>query len=154
MYAKIYNGVIKKYPYSVTELKKENPNTSFPANILENTLFEYGVVPVFVTGAPSVDYTKNTTEVNPTFNSAANRWETTWVISDATSEEIGQRIDSQAKVIRAERNALISECDWTQLDDTPLTESKKQEWATYRQELRDIPLQEGFPFNIVWPQKP
>ena len=41
--------------------------------------------------------------------------------------------------MRQERNALLSGSDWTQLADSPLTDSKKQEWATYRQALRDFP---------------
>ena len=42
------------------------------------------------------------------------------------------------KIIRATRNNLLQECDWTQLPDSPLTEAKRTEWATYRQALRDI----------------
>ena len=41
--------------------------------------------------------------------------------------------------IRSKRNELLKESDWTQLNDCPLSASKKQEWATYRQELRDLP---------------
>ena len=41
--------------------------------------------------------------------------------------------------IRNKRNELLKESDWTQMNDCPLSDSKKQEWATYRQELRDLP---------------
>ena len=41
--------------------------------------------------------------------------------------------------IRIQRNELLNESDWTQVNDCPLSDSKKQEWATYRQELRDLP---------------
>ena len=41
--------------------------------------------------------------------------------------------------VRSERNALLSASDWTQLPDTALSDSKKTEWATYRQSLRDVP---------------
>ena len=41
--------------------------------------------------------------------------------------------------IRIQRNELLKESDWTQVNDCPLSDSKKQEWATYRQELRDLP---------------
>ena len=53
----------------------------------------------------------------------------------------------------AERNQLLSESDWTQLPDSPLTTEKKTEWATYRQQLRDMPAQEGFP-GIDFPVMP
>ena len=41
-------------------------------------------------------------------------------------------------VVRAVRNYLLSECDWTQLPDSPLTDEQRADWATYRQALRDI----------------
>jgi hypothetical protein len=53
--------------------------------------------------------------------------------------------------VRTQRNILLEESDWTQLSDTPVN---KQAWVTYRQELRDIPNQSGFPSTIVWPLKP
>lgn len=62
--------------------------------------------------------------------------------------------EEQGKNVRNKRNQLLSESDWTQLDDTPLTNDKKLAWATYRQELRDVPAQSGFPWNVIWPTKP
>jgi hypothetical protein len=50
------------------------------------------------------------------------------------------------------RNALLSETDWTQMPDTP--QATKDKWAPYRQALRDVPQQPGFPENIQWPTKP
>ena len=57
--------------------------------------------------------------------------------------------------LRAERNAKLNACDWTQLQDAPLSDEKKQEWAAYRQSLRDLPALPDLNFeNIPWPQKP
>lgn len=47
------------------------------------------------------------------------------------------------KSLRTQRNVLLAESDWTQMSDSPLTDSKKTEWATYRQTLRDLPAQYG-----------
>lgn len=55
--------------------------------------------------------------------------------------------------VRADRNAFLSACDWTQLPDAPLTNVQMAAWAVYRQALRDITTQSD-PFNIVWPQEP
>lgn len=52
------------------------------------------------------------------------------------------------------RNSLLANSDWTQLADVPLTAEEKADWATYRQALRDVPSQPGFPNNIVWPAAP
>lgn len=54
--------------------------------------------------------------------------------------------------IRAYRNVLLSETDWTQAVDVP--QATKDKWAAYRQALRDVPQQAGFPDNIQWPTKP
>jgi hypothetical protein len=62
------------------------------------------------------------------------------------------RIDNSPNQVRAIRNSLLAETDWTQLNDSPL--KLNEGWVSYRQLLRDIPKQEGFPNNIVWPTKP
>lgn len=56
-----------------------------------------------------------------------------------------------AEEVRQQRNTLLSETDWTQLNDAPLTDEEKEKYRTYRQALRDIPQQESFPENITWP---
>jgi hypothetical protein len=54
--------------------------------------------------------------------------------------------------VRSRRDYLLKETDWTQLPDVP--EETKLVWAEYRQALRDITEQSGFPYDIVWPEKP
>jgi hypothetical protein len=54
--------------------------------------------------------------------------------------------------VRAKRTYLLAESDWTQLPDVPL--ATKQAWAAYRQALRDITEQPGFPLEVVWPEPP
>jgi hypothetical protein len=67
-----------------------------------------------------------------------------------TPEEIAA-LAPTAGDIRAQRNRLLSACDWTQLADAPVDDLA---WAVYRQALRDIPDQPGFPANVVWPVAP
>ena len=57
----------------------------------------------------------------------------------------------RAVIIRQERSAKLKDCDWTQTADSPVN---KETWATYRQSLRDVPSQEGFPWTITWPTEP
>jgi hypothetical protein len=61
-----------------------------------------------------------------------------------TDEEI-------AAEIRAERDVKLTQSDWTQVVDAPVDQA---EWTIYRQALRDIPEQAGFPNEVEWPQKP
>jgi len=56
-------------------------------------------------------------------------------------------------VVRGERDEKLQGCDWTVLPDVPMDASKRAEWETYRQELRDITNQPD-PFNITWPTPP
>lgn len=65
-----------------------------------------------------------------------------------------QKDAEQAAAVRADRTKRISETDWTQLPDAPLTTAQKAAWATYRQSLRDIPAQAGFPWTLTWPTSP
>ena len=57
----------------------------------------------------------------------------------------------QAKSVRTSRNDKLKECDWTQITDATVD---KTAWATYRQALRDITKQIGFPWTIIWPKTP
>lgn len=52
------------------------------------------------------------------------------------------------------RNNLLNDSDYLMMVDYPISDEKKQEIKVYRQALRDIPQQDGFPDNIVWPDKP
>lgn len=56
-----------------------------------------------------------------------------------------------AEQVRAERDALLAACDWTQVADAPVDQAA---WAVYRQALRDVTAQAGFPLDVAWPIKP
>ena len=79
-------------------------------------------------------------------------WVYTVEVQSKSAEEIAADVASKSAQVRAQRDALLSACDWTQLPD--VTIPKKAEWATYRQALRDVPAQAGFPWNIQWPIQP
>lgn len=53
--------------------------------------------------------------------------------------------------VREERGNRLQLSDWTQTVDAPLTENEKARWREYRQKLRDIPEQTGFPEEVSWP---
>ena len=83
------------------------------------------------------------------------------VLTDMTSDEIAARQaeeaayeaganDRAAAEVRQERNSLIAETDYLALSDNTMTSAMQ----TYRQALRDIPSQAGFPTNVTWPTKP
>lgn len=68
-----------------------------------------------------------------------------------TVEELVERAEFKAAHYRQQRNQLLADSDWTQLPGSPVDAGI---WADYRQELRDVPEQEGFPWSVTWPTKP
>lgn len=73
-----------------------------------------------------------------------DKWVMNWVVSPIPEEEMAAKV-------RKQRNAKLAECDWTQLADAPVD---KAAWAAYRQSLRDITAQAGFPQSVQWPTQP
>lgn len=82
------------------------------------------------------------------------RWEDgAWILGiEPVSSDSGISREQASDATRSERNSRLSATDWTQARDIPETTTAK--WATYRQALRDVPDQSGFPFCIEWPEKP
>ena len=83
------------------------------------------------------------------------------VVVEITDEEYAER---QAEYLVAEtemlnernretRNELLAASDWTQANDSPLTDEAKTSWATYRQALRDLPSSSDWP-NVTFPEEP
>lgn len=63
-------------------------------------------------------------------------------------------IPQDASRVRLTRDIELKKCDWRVMPDSPLSDSKVAEWKTFRQALRNIPTQSGFPANVIWPTKP
>lgn len=152
MYALIEDGVVVAYPYTLDRVRRANPNTSFPVSPSDEALLSFGVHRVFNTPQPAYDETRQALEeVLPVFDAASSRWRQEWHVRDLTTEEVQQRVDAQAGSVRAERNQRLAESDWTQLADAPVDRAA---WAAYRQALRDITAQPGFPMTVDWPVAP
>ena len=79
------------------------------------------------------------------------KWFTKYSVADMDAEAIAAKDAEQAKSVRDTRNQKLKDSDWTQVADAPVD---KAAWATYRQELRDITSQAGFPWDIQWPAQP
>lgn len=73
------------------------------------------------------------------------------LVVQKTQEDISHELDLKSSSVRATRNNLLSQSDWTQVADAPVD---KAAWATYRQALRDITGQAGFPSTVDFPVNP
>jgi hypothetical protein len=151
MHVLIKDGAIERYPYAAAQLRLDNPNCSFPETPSDELLAYFGVHRVFFSTQPQTSDTQVLIEEKPVFDDTANRWTQVWRVRDMTADEIISREEGQAHQIRSDRNYRLSRCDWTQLADSV---ADKALWAAYRQGLRDIPSQSGFPWNVIWPVEP
>lgn len=155
---------------SEQQFRSLHPNTSFPEVLTPDILSGFDVDPVFegpqATTIPPYQYSQRDGVVE-----ISGKWYTRYIAGPVFHDYVDDQgithtaaeqyeaycfsLDTkQGDVVRIERNRLLAECDWTQLADSPLTEDDKLAWKIYRQELRAVPQQPGFPWEIVWPDKP
>jgi len=149
-----------------SEFRALHPNTSMPQQLSEELLNEFGADVVFEgpqasggtvyqyshrQGVEQIDgkwYTKYV--LGPTFIDTVEDGITTTALQHETAYKASKDAE-QAKNVRATRDAKLAECDWTQVADAPVD---KAVWATYRQALRDVTAQDGFPWTVEWPVAP
>lgn len=153
----------------IMNLSAAFPNTSLPVALTTDDFDALGVDPVLEGPQPTT-----TTPYQFTYRDGVEEIEGQWftkysigpVFTDYTDEDEivhtaaeqelaykAQKDEEQWKSVRDQRNAKLVNSDWTQIDDTPLTNTDKQLWASYRQALRDITTQAD-PFSIEWPIAP
>jgi hypothetical protein len=148
MHVLVRNGAVESYPYTIGNLRRDNGNVSFPKRPSDETLAQFGMLPVTKVARPEYDHTKNITEGTPVL--IDGEWTQVWNETDATAEEIAERTANEESNVRAQRNQLLADTDWAGLSDTTMSSAM----ATYRQALRDVTDQAGFPWTVNWPTKP
>lgn len=142
--AKIENGAVAQ----VGDYRELFPNTSFPVSgPSADFMAANGCLGVTVFKAHNRD-TQQLVACDPYIEDGQVF---TVTVADKTAEQIAAATASLAAQVRSQRNRLLAECDWTQIADATVD---KAAWATYRQALRDISSQAGFPGSVVWPHDP
>ena len=153
---KTSNGQVEQFPYTLGDLRRDNPQTSFPKRIGDAILASHGIYHVMPEPQPEHDPLVQTLvrDPEPHNNETAVDEETgetyetgRWVIG-YTVENKPQ--DQAEDAVRNQRNRLLQDTDWMALSDNTMSPA----WATYRQALRDITEQTGFPYSVNWPTKP
>ncbi len=131
------------------EFRNMFPNTSLPVPLTEAAINGLGGDIVFE--GPQPVATRYQIVVRQGVIQLGDKWYTNYVAVDLSPEACTALDEQQASSVRITRNARLADCDWTQVADSPVD---KAVWATYRQELRDITSQPGFPWEITWPTSP
>ena len=111
MYALIENGAVAKYPYTVTDLRKDNPNTSFVKNPSNESLEGFGMYVVYNTTPPPYTNLQYLEEGTPVFNN--NQWQQVWIVVDKTPEQIAQEEAAAREANKQQATALLQQTDWT-----------------------------------------
>lgn len=142
MYVKVNNGAVEIYPYSIGQLRKDNPQVSFPKKPTDELLAMWGVYPVEPVAPPLVDMTKTVREGQPV-NSGG--WKQTWLVEAATATEIAARKEGVKNEIVDRTQARLDEFAQTRSYDGILslctyatsTNAKFQAEGQYGVEARD-----------------
>jgi hypothetical protein len=148
------------------EIRKLNPNVSLPKVWNENVYEALGIDPVFEAPKPDTTGDYRVVVRDGAEQDANSNWVQKWaerdMFSDTTEDGVTTtkaeheaayqaRLDEDAaKAVRAERDQKLKDTDWMGMSDVTMS----TEWATYRQALRDVPSQAGFPNTITWPSEP
>jgi len=167
---KLTNGQPNQFPYSVGQFRRDNPQTSFPKQIPNTILRRYAVYEVTELDKPAYDPLVQTlVRGTPTREVIRMKTEADCTDPDTgevNADQVGQPLygsewevahtvqnmeQSVAEAnVRSKRDGLLSETDWMALSDVTMSDTI----TAYRQALRDIPSQAGFPTNVTWPTKP
>lgn len=148
------------------EFRQLHPSTSFPQQITEATLNDFGADVVFE-GPQASGGTVYQYSVYGGVEEISGKWYTKWnlgpsffdtedaegnVTTAAQNEAAYKAIKDaeQAKTVRASRDTKLAETDWRYRRDQTTT----PEWDAYCQALRDVPTQAGFPWTVEWPTQP
>ena len=131
------------------EFRSLFPSTSLPQQLTEALINELGGDVVFE--GPQATPTRYQTAFADGVEQVNGKWYTKYSVADMDQEAKDALDAQQATSVRIERDGKLKDTDWTQVADAPVD---KAAWATYRQALRDVTVQTGFPWEVTWPTQP
>jgi hypothetical protein len=146
MFAKIQNNTVVEWP--IPSIYARFPNTSFPVPLTQADMPNGYVI---VDAAPTPQSGLNQKIIPAAPVQQGDKWVQRWNVVSMTLEEIQEHTEAHSTQVRAERNARIAASDWTQIADAKVDQVA---WAKYRQALREVTRQVGFPWSVQWPTQP
>ena len=149
------------------EFRAMFPNTGFPVQLTEAIINDFGG-DVVLEGPQASGGTVYQYSQRQGVEQIDGKWFTKYVLGPVFADTVAEdgtvttaaeqeaaykamKDEEQAKAVRQQRGEKLKETDWTQVADAPVD---KALWAAYRQALRDVTTQEGFPWTITWPVEP
>jgi hypothetical protein len=150
------------------EFRTLHSTTSFNAHLTEEVINALGADVVFE-GPQATEGTRYQTSQRNGIEQIDGKWYTKYILgpvftdiaatetspaktaAEQEAAHISQIDANRAAINRQERDTKLASSDWTQVADVPVDQAA---WATYRQALRDVPSQSGFPWEVIWPGVP
>jgi hypothetical protein len=139
MFIRLTNGTPETY--TIGQLRRDNPNVSFPKDVPAEVLESYGVYSVNVLPRPGCDPLTHYLKQSD-FYQVDGKWQCHYFPEPIPEAQA-------ASNVRAERDSRLAATDWMVMPDSPRDSPELRE---RRQALRDIPQQDGFPFDVTWPE--
>jgi hypothetical protein len=129
------------------QVRKANPNTSFPSTFSSSVLTDFGLLVLDFDAKPSATDSQKVIEGDIEVRDDVAYQ--TYAVADKSAEKIASELDGKKANVRAQRDAQLSATDWAILPDTALSDANKTIYTNYRTALRDVPAQSGFPDNAL-----
>ena len=143
-YYDITNSVI----VSEKQILRANPNTSFALPLSDAALAGLNMAKLLEDTRPSFDADTQVI-IDGAVEERDGSYYQTYSVIDRPAEAIENDLNNKKSQVRAQRNARLAETDWAILPDSPLSDEDKTVYQNYRNALRDVPAQDGFPANAL-----
>ena len=144
MHLKLTNGTPAKY--TLGQLRRDNPQTSFPKLIPDDLLASYDVYPYTRPNTPEYDNLSHRL-TDGAFEQVDGAWSLPYVVEQLPK-------DQSERNIRSRRDSLLQDTDWIVIKSYERGQNIPAEWELYRHSLRGITEQAGFPYEVTWPTRP
>lgn len=143
-----YYDITNSTIVSERQILRANPNTSFPLPLTDAALAGLNIAVLQEDARPSYDADTQTV-IEGAVEEREGSYFQTFSVIDRSAEAIANDLANKKAQVRAQRNARLTETDWSVLPDSPLSDADKTIYQNYRTALRDVPAQSGFPDNAL-----
>ena len=148
-YVQAQGDTFIRHIFDVEPTQWDADNYCYARRLTEEQVEHFGVHKKQIVTPPYHDPATQSLEEGPALL-IDGVWTQNYTVTDLDADTAAAKVEAQWPIIRAERNRLLVESDWTQLPDAPVDAAA---WATYRQALRDVTKQAN-PFAVIWPESP
>jgi len=152
MLIQLQDGLPVGHPVTEENLRQLFPALELPAVLTPELVEPLGFGLYAASRAPEITAPYERLIEAPPARDAAGVWRQVWQIIPMSAAERAEADAEAARLLRRERDYRLARSDYTQLPDAPCEDPMA--WAAYRQALRDLPAQAGFPQQVTWPTPP